>query len=265
MSVLTKAWQRRVQKVLAEPTFYESLLARGVKPSSLLRRRKFNPKDALEGTLSLQRELRKPLRLTKYDHHLAEVGNVGLLSVRKGRYRKVAGRALYTAHCGCGNRIYLTAREIVERHKQGVGCCQEDCSAPPIEAQFFYRPSLAIKLQLTQLATRFPSAMHPRWKGSVTEATAVLMYQLADKLEDCNGRFWFTNILVNGLNEASDLELGVEPSKDLFPDYSIVVRYNGNLTTLEYAAELAGVDKRDALALRLIYYDNQLIHRLFGR
>lgn len=265
MSALTKAWQFRVQKILTTPTLYESLLARGFTPSSLLRRRKFTAQDALNGTMTLQRELRKPLRLNKYDHHLDKVGNVGLLSIRRGRYRKVAGKALYAAHCKCGERVYLTAKEIIDRHKQGVGCCTIYCDAAPIGAQFFYRPALAIRLQLTQLEARFPSAMHPRWKSSLNAATKTLLYELHDRLEGCNGSFWFTNVLVNGLNASSDLELGMEPSKDLFPDYSIVVRHNGNLTTLECLAGEARVGKADALAMRLIYYDNQLIERLYKR
>ncbi|MEA3242874.1 MAG: hypothetical protein U9Q19_05460 [Pseudomonadota bacterium] len=264
MRLLSKVRQKAVRGELEKGTYYQHMLDGGYNPDPMKPKKSYSAAEIVAGELNRRRPDNIPLRWTRFDEYLNEVGNVGLFQILRNRFRTVRGRAVYSARCRCGVRVPLTAQEIVARNRKQLGCCSVTCTAVPMSTQIYHCPEVAIRLQLSQLMARRGAWIGDRWKDNLGHATMWLIAELGNRVDMVKGNWWLTDVKQYGLNEVKDIHLGVEPDKWIFPSSGIVVLLEKKLLSLEDAAEAFGVGLETVLRLRIQYYDTELIDNLIG-
>jgi hypothetical protein len=264
MRLLSKVRQKAVRGVVEMGTYYQYMLDGGYDPDPMKPKKYYSTGEVMAGELNRRRPDTAPLRWTKFDEYLQEVGNVGLFKVWRNKFRNVRGRAVYSAKCQCGERVYLTAQEIIARNRKNLGCCSPTCTAVPLATQIYHCPEVAIRLQLSQLVARRPQAIDDQWKDNLGRATMRILARLGSRVDLAKGNWWFTDVKQYGLNEVKDLHLGTEPDKWIFPSTGIVVLLEKKLFSIEEASDAFNVDERTVLRLRLQHYDNDLINKILG-
>jgi hypothetical protein len=264
MKLLSKVRQKAVRGVVEESTYYQQMLVRGYDPQPMQPKKHYSVGEVLSGELSRRRPDTTPLRWTRFDEYLNEVGNVGLFKIWRNKFRNVRGRAVYSARCKCGARVSLTAQEVIARNRRKLGCCSFSCTAVPLATRIYLCPETALRLQLSQLVARRPQKVDDQWKDSLGHATMRLLAGLGSRIDLAKGNWWLTDVKEYGLNSVRDIYLGVEPDKWIFPSSGIVVLLEEKLFSIEETAEAFNVNEETVLRLRLQHYDNDLIDKLLG-
>ena len=271
MQLLSKVRQKTVLRTLLKPTFYETCLVKGYIPNAKPPKQSYEAHEVLLGEPRRRRQGQGPLQWTRFDEYLQQVGNVGKLRVYKNRFINVQGTAVYLPRCNCGNRIRLTAQEIIARNRDSLGCCGPRCDATPVATQIYHCPEVALRLQLCQLVARRPNYVDSEWTVDFDHSIAALNYDATPQFNPRgaiarprDGRWWLQGIKKNGLKSAAAVDLGLEPDKWILPVNGIVARWEGKLFPLEELSASFNVPMDTVLRLRLAYFDGDLIDALLG-
>jgi hypothetical protein len=266
MNLISKVRQKAVMTTHALGTYYERSVADGFDPRSGKPKKQYKAHEVLQGEPARRMMKEIPLRWTKWDEYIYVQGKLGLLSTYRSRHINLLGRAVYLARCDCGRKVRLTAQEIIARNRRKLGCCAVECTAVPIGTQIYLNPHIALRLQLSQLVARRPQVVDPYWMDNLEAAAERLLRKLVvtGQVDMDKGAWWIQGARQSGLNATTDVVLGVEPDRWMFPRSGLVARWKGKLHRLEDLASMFNVMPDWVLKQRLRYYDEELIATLTG-
>lgn len=189
-----------------------------------------------------------------------------LMQVSVRERRVYSDRWVYYADCHCGNRVILTAEEILERDAAGFGCCKMRCTAPNVRRQLWYLPRVALRLQLLQVRTLFPEALKDLGEAFNSRAMASTLYQ-KKRLSGsaASGNFW-----LKGVAEAESLlhdsvTLTATPDEGLFPDGELYLSVGNWPMAINEVCDSYEISLDLFLEKRMMYDDdNQLMDHVLG-
>ena len=189
-----------------------------------------------------------------------------LLDVDPVERQAYENRWVYWADCGCGNRIVLTAKEILKRDKAGLGCARAACPVPSVRRQLWYNGRIALRFQMLQILRLWPDLVpkNLRAVGSYELMTAV--YQREGVIPSVKeGKWWLAGIADIESIMHNELTLSSMPDKNLFPDGQIHIRIGSFLYPINELCESFEVELDDVLRERMKHdSDSKLMDELLG-
>ena len=262
---LSRQTRNRVQAISGQPTYLKQLVASGYAVNRKPEKRHYTTAEVLAGEPARRGRDTTQLVWDKWDAILEATCGNDLLRVRKGRHSVVKGRAVYAARCACGNRVRLTAQEVVKRNTTRVGCCSPNCAAASIEQHVWYGPIAALQLQVGQLITLHPEAVDRQWAGlSLAEIAVALRWEQLKRSPQPYGNWWLKDVKKHGLKDVKNIQFDTFPDRWVIPATGVVVKWGDEVFPLDEVAEAYGVDMQKAMHLRMSYFDKTVIDKMIG-
>lgn len=209
-----------------------------------------------------EKESLKKGKLTRVDRRVRKTPNWRYLNIPLDQARSSQGTYVYWCDCRCGNWVPLIAEEILERAELGLGCGEQSCQMPTVDRQIWYRPEVALQLQLMQIECMFPD----RFEGLPDRAElleAILDSAHQHKLLS-NHEYWINGVAEKDCLLQDSLTLTDTPDPDLFPEGQILVNIGRWSVTLNELCEMYDRDVNRALELRLTMNDEMILEALLG-
>lgn len=162
----------------------------------------------------------------------------------------------YYVRCRCGNERMLTATEILQRLRLGLGCASVDCEAAPFETKVWYSLEAAMRLQVVQayaICKPYRESLRP---GDTVDSETRAWCRRYAPFVTSPGKHWFSRLRDLAPYSA---DFGWYPKQAVFKDGQVNVLVEEELLTVREVAWALDVPEELILDLKLQMWDDKVI------
>lgn len=204
--------------------------------------------------------------VSKWDRELENGRTISTMEFHMEDRRAFFGRWVYPCDCTCGNRVVLTAEELLERDSKGFGCAKQRCSGPPVDMKIWYVPRVALRLQLLQMRELAPHLLE-LFEGPFVSRRYLTKMLATEAVMDSigKGNWWIKEVAEGEGIFHNNIAFTDTPDEAIFPEGQIHIHLGGRPVTINELCNAYEFDFDNVLEARMKYDDDtQLIDELLG-
>ena len=184
-------------------------------------------------------------------------GYIAVDNTRLTKYKE--GRIAYPCTCDCGEKLFLTASELLKRSRMTCGCLGFYCNFSEPFHLVWHNPQYALAAQLSQALTLIPEEVSDNWGGTAystgielefDDALEVFLEDVWHMVDFKERSWWITRINPDLPFEPINIVMQPLPDKAIFKSAEYMVRHGNSILTVAQIAELMNVDVEVAHKLR---------------